>query len=516
MKVSSKYRIFSIVIFFILGLACLLSIIYGTAYIVNNIIKYKVQNYAVEINNYFYKDVALQDTKAFRVVNEVDEHQWGGNINYLNLMINSINFFSGTSAVNIKLRNNKGQLIYSHTNTDISQLDEQKALDVTKPAYYRSLAYYLDLMGSVFYPQQFKTINYNSSSLGQVQSAIMRNTVFEDANGLIKLGTLVHVIVPLMDKNPGSNFSVLSYLEVYYDITAVWIKMENMRYIVILFALAVMSVIAWYQSIIYNKFQKVIDVMIDLNNRLRVEKQVIENQNIQKTVFLSTISHEMKTPLSSIIGYSEVILAEQADEVSNPTYKQYAEDIDNMAKYTLALVKDILDYAKATVAILKLDTSCFDIRKILLFSVKMVELKAQESAVKILLNMSSESLAIVADQKRFKQSVLNILTNAIKYTPAGGEIKIYADFDRSMKYDQVRIIFEDNGIGIAPKDLSNAVENYHEINELKSTKYDGTGLGLPFTKKLIELMGGKFEIESELGHGTKITFIFKYQDKLIS
>ena len=120
----------------------------------------------------------------------------------------------------------------------------------------------------------------------------------------------------------------------------------------------------------------------------------------------------------------------------------------------------------------------------------------------------------MADQKRFKQCVLNILTNSIKYTPSGGEIRIFADIDKSMKFDQVKIIFEDTGIGIDPKDLAKSSESFEKIEAVQSTKYEGTGLGLPFTRKLIELMGGKFDIESELGKGTRISFTFKYQDHI--
>ena len=321
--------------------------------------------------------------------------------------------------------------------------------------------------------------------------------------------------MPIIDKS-GSNRDtpILGVVEYYFDMSYGWSKAQRVALMMLSISGLILFTTLIHLRAIYDKFHNVVGMMIKLNDQLLVDKEEAANELKRKTIFLSTISHEMKTPISAIAGYSEDMLMEQTGPINNPIYKQYIEDINSISKYTLSLVKDILDYARATTNQLSIEFSCFDVRKILISCARMVELRAKQFGLKIHLDLSADSIPIMADQKRFKQCVLNILTNSIKYTPSGGNIRIYASIDQSMKFDQVKIVFEDSGIGIDPKDLAKSSENFEKINEVKSTKYEGTGLGLPFTRKLIELMGGKFYIESELGKGTKISFLFKYQEKL--
>jgi two-component system cell cycle sensor histidine kinase PleC len=506
MKIINKYRLISLLFFLLLSVTCLLTIVFCHSYIVNDILKYRIENHAINVSNYYYRDVVIKNIKGLQVTNISDSHEWINDINYVNYMIDNISFFLGNEAVQVKVRDAKGQVIFA---LDQFHLEYPK---INNERRYNIFTDGLDDLGKIFFPRQFDHINYDKTLFGKIQSTIIKGATFRDSKGLLTVGTLAQVITPIIDTTSKSNNFTIGVIEFYYNITPSWERAVYMRGILITFVSLIFLAIIFHIRVIYNKFQNVIDVMLDLNNKLRIEKEESENENVQKTVFLSTISHELKTPLNAIIGYSDAIIMEEMGAIKNPVYKQYVEDISNISKYTISLVKDILDYAKATVDKLKMNNSCFDIRKVIIFCIKMVEFRAHQSAVKINLNLSTDSLPIMADQKRFKQCILNVLTNAIKYTPAGGYIKISATIDKTMKYDQIKIIFEDNGIGISQKELSKAIESFEKIVEVKSTKYEGTGLGLPFTRKLIENMGGKFEIESELGKGTKITFIFKYQD----
>jgi len=509
MRLTNNYKITSLVLFVSLFLGCMLATIYCYSYMINNIVKNRFVNSAVATNNYYYDQIVSINLNGYDVINNKDYHQWNSEASYLKLMLDSIRFFIGSEAINLNLRNARGKVILS---LDQYQITSDPIDNVPGASH---IFYYLDKAGSIFFPDQFTNTSFEKSLLGFTQSTIIPNATFRNSEGYLTKGVIAKVIMPIIDKS-GSNRDnpVLGVVEYYFDMSFGWSKSQRVAMIMFTILGLLLFITILHLRSVYDKFHNVVGMMVKLNDKLLSAKEEANDELQRKTIFLSTISHEMKTPISAIAGYSEDMLMEQTGSINNPIYKQYIEDINSISKYTLSLVKDILDYARATTNQLSMEYSCFDVRKILISCARMVELRAKQFGLKLHLDLSADSLPILANQKRFKQCILNILTNSIKYTPSGGNIRIYADIDRSMKYDQVKITFEDTGIGIDPKDLAKSLENFEKINEVKSTKYEGTGLGLPFTRKLIELMGGKFDIESDFGKGTKISFTFKYQDHI--
>ena len=492
----------------LLLICCSLTAIYFYAYMINAIVKQRYVNTAENTNNYYYNQVVSSHLDGFDIINKYDYHQWNNEIAYLKLMIDSIKFFSGTNTVNLNLRNTRGKVVLSLDPLSISEIPFAEIGNSYK------FFYFLDKASSIFYPDQFERITYEKSLLGRTQSTIIPFATFRNSEGYLTKGVLAKIIIPIIDQSGTNDNPIIGVVEYYFDITFGWGKTQKIAMVIFLIMGILIFIMVIHLRQVYSKFHNVICIMMKLNDNLLESKKDAAEELNRKTIFLSTISHEMKTPISAIAGYSEDMLMEQVGPINNPIYKQYVEDINNISKYALSLIKDILDYARAATNQLLMEYGCFDVRKILIFCARMVELRANQFGLKIKLSLSTDSLPIMADQKRFKQCVLNILTNSIKYTPSGGEIRIYADIDKSMKFDQVKITFEDTGIGIDPKDLVKSSESFEKIEEVQSTKYEGTGLGLPFTRKLVELMGGKFDIESELGKGTKISFTFKYQDHI--
>lgn len=508
MKLTNNYRITSIMLIALLLVGCITAVVYCYAYIINSFVKQRFVNTAIATNNYYYNQVVSNNLNGFDVINKMDYHQWDSESTYLKLMLDSIKFFSGTEAVNLNLRNIRGKVVLS---LDPWHVRKTQLNDLNKR---RKFFHLLDKVSSIFYPHQFEEISFEKSSLGSTQSTIIMDASFRNSEGYLTNGVVAQVIMPLIDQSGINENPIIGTVEYFYDISFSWYSAQKIAMMLSFVMGMLIFIMTMHLRQVYNKFQQVTEVMMQLNESLLTSKKEAAEELNRKTIFLSTISHEMKAPISAIAGYSEDMLMEQVGTINNPIYKQYVEDINSISKYALSLIKDILDYARATTDQLIMESTCFDVRKILIFCARMVELRANQFGLKIKLDLSVESLPIMADQKRFKQCILNILTNSIKYTPSGGEIRIYTDIDRSMKFDQVKIIFEDTGIGIDPKGLVKSAQNFEKIEEVKSTKYEGTGLGLPFTRKLIELMGGKFQIESELGKGTKISFVFKYQDHI--
>jgi two-component system cell cycle sensor histidine kinase PleC len=251
----------------------------------------------------------------------------------------------------------------------------------------------------------------------------------------------------------------------------------------------------------------------EVNLELAEAKEKAEVESSEKSKFLANISHELRTPLNAIIGFSEIIKTESLGPVGNQQYKDYANDINNSGTHLLSLINDILDYSKAAAEKLKVESIELDVTKILTTSMRLVKPRAEEAKVNLVEDISKETLILVADPKRLKQAVLNLLSNSVKFTPENGSVTMSAWIDH--KANILNIQVKDTGIGIADNDISKAMSTFGQVDSKLSRKYEGTGLGLPLTKKLVELMKGKFNIQSELGFGTTVTLSFPYSPPVV-
>ena len=237
---------------------------------------------------------------------------------------------------------------------------------------------------------------------------------------------------------------------------------------------------------------------------LRMAKLAAEDANRAKSDFLASMSHELRTPLNAVIGFSEVLQDRYFGEL-NEKQADYVNDILESGKYLLSLINDILDLSKIEAGKVELELEKLNMNEILENSLIMIRQKCVEHGIDVSLDMPKnlKDLEMMADERRLKQIMYNLLSNATKFTPDGGAITMEAE----QKGDQIIISVKDTGIGITLGDQEKIFEEFYQVKGSIVNKTAGTGLGLSLTKRLVEMHGGKIRVESEgEGKGSKFSF----------
>jgi len=240
------------------------------------------------------------------------------------------------------------------------------------------------------------------------------------------------------------------------------------------------------------------------NAALQSQAELAREENKQKSQFLANITHELRTPLNAIIGFSDILKNEFIPAPGQGSHTNYINDIHSAGTHLLSLINDILDYSKAEAGKLELEVTEVNVIKMIQNCIRLVSPRAEMGNVRLLEALPKTPVVMMTDGKKFKQVLLNLLSNAVKFTPPEGSVKvsIWEDLQEDVWVFEVR----DSGIGIAPKDISRAMAPFGQVDNALSRKFEGTGLGLPLTKKFVELMGGTFTISSEPDKGTTVTF----------
>ena len=222
---------------------------------------------------------------------------------------------------------------------------------------------------------------------------------------------------------------------------------------------------------------------------------------------LSMTSHELRTPLNAIIGFSDIMRQEIFGSLGDPRYTRYAELVHESGNRLLGMINDFLDLSKLDAGKLRLNTQTIEVLRVILDSVRELEVLAAKSHVCLSVHVFDGVSFLVADDKRLRQMVLNLLSNALKFTPAGGEISI----DVYRRAASIAISVSDTGVGMREEDIATALEPFGQVENLQVANNQGTGLGLPLTKQLAELHGGTLELESHPGRGTTVTILLPEQ-----
>lgn len=233
-----------------------------------------------------------------------------------------------------------------------------------------------------------------------------------------------------------------------------------------------------------------------------------EAANVAKSQFMSNISHELRTPLNAIIGFSSMMKEEQFGPISDK-YREYLSDILRSSQNLLTIINDILDLSKAESSKLSIQYTSFQLIKIIEKAQNMLEERAMEGKVQIEITSPTPKARIVADRVRMLQILLNLLSNAVKFSPPGEKILIHYEVEPvNDEISYVTIEVSDQGIGMTPDEIATALGHFNQVDAGHDRRYEGTGLGLTLTKKLVELHAGNLRIESEKGKGTRVKVKF--------
>jgi len=239
-----------------------------------------------------------------------------------------------------------------------------------------------------------------------------------------------------------------------------------------------------------------------LAKELSAAKIAAEFANRTKSEFLANMSHELRTPLNAVIGFSEAMSSAMFGPLS-AQYREYAKDIQDAGNHLLEILNDILDLSKIEAGRLELCDERLMIQELFDACWRMVAERASTAGLTI--EFRETGLEVRADELRVKQALLNVVANAIKFTPRGGRITVAAD---STPLGEIMISVQDTGIGIAAKDISLVLEPFGQVANAQTRMHQGTGLGLPLVYRLIEIHGGEVWLDSELGEGTTVTLVF--------
>ncbi len=230
-----------------------------------------------------------------------------------------------------------------------------------------------------------------------------------------------------------------------------------------------------------------------------------EAANRSKTSFLANMSHELRTPLNAILGFSEMMKREMLGPVSPPKYRDYVEDIHQMGVHLLSLVNDVLEMSKVEAGESQLSESEFPVREVIEDGIRTVTAAYRDRSTTVILDRQSILPDLCADRRMFTQMVLNLMSNAVKYTPQSGRIRVTGVLAENGSF---RLSVSDTGIGMTDQEVIEAFEPFRRVDHALTSNFEGIGLGLPLTKAMVEMHGGKLEIASISNHGTTATLVF--------
>jgi signal transduction histidine kinase len=226
-----------------------------------------------------------------------------------------------------------------------------------------------------------------------------------------------------------------------------------------------------------------------------------ESANQAKSRFVASMSHELRTPLNAIIGFSELLQSDDAP-LSEDRRKEYARDIHSSGKHLLSVINDILDISRIEAGKVSLDEEETSISDLIDSTYRMVRPRAEETGVVVASRVDAAVTTVLADRRLLLQTLLNLASNAVKFTERGGSVDIAA---HPASDGGVDIVVRDTGIGMSAEDIARVGEPFLQVDGRLSRKFEGTGLGLVIAKRLAEMHGGQLSIESILGAGTTMT-----------
>jgi signal transduction histidine kinase len=236
-----------------------------------------------------------------------------------------------------------------------------------------------------------------------------------------------------------------------------------------------------------------------------------ETQSAARSLdFLAKVSHDVRTPLNSILGFTELMLQERFGPIGNARYRGYMEDIHQSGLYALSLLNDLLDISKIEAGKFELDFTAVDLSELVAECVNSLQPLAKRERILLRMSFAADLPAVIADTRRLKQILLNLLSNAIKFTAMGGQVIVSGAM---IEGGELRLRVRDNGVGMTKDEIALAMQPFHQLDTAPRNQ-TGTGLGLPLTKALVDANRARLELTSARGVGTSADVIFP-PDRLV-
>jgi signal transduction histidine kinase len=397
---------------------------------------------------------------------------------------------SGLSVVKIKIYRLDGLTVYS---SEFSQIGDDKSqnLSFTKTA-----------------------------AKGTPASKSGFRTAFMGINGPLKDLYIIESYLPIR----GKSGAVEGVFELYSDATARVAAVTNQVKRLSIGLVLTFGLLYGVLFIIVRRADKIIKRQYsDLHNevgerltaeqKLRLALQDAEYANKTKSEFLAHMSHELRTPLNSIIGFAETMGREIFGKLGNPKYREYANDIHRSGSHLLELINEVLDVSKVEAGAMEMNEDDVDLAAMMKECAALMKDGAKKVGIELRVSIPKNLPEFRGNSRRLKQIFLNLLANAIKFTPAGGRITLDARIEEG---DGLKIAVADTGIGIQPDDLSRILLPFEQVEGHLRRTTQGTGLGLALSKSLTELHGGELSLESEPGVGTTVTLRFPPERALVA
>ena len=257
------------------------------------------------------------------------------------------------------------------------------------------------------------------------------------------------------------------------------------------------------------KYLYSVHIMLDITERKKmieaeIMQETAEAANKAKSDFLASMSHEFRTPLNAIIGFSELMATGLSGRLTDQQ-KEHVTDIFTSGQHLLSLVNDILDLSKVEAGRMELQMNEFNIERLVESSIALFKEKAYKHSLQMTLKITHGLDTMIGDERKIKQVLFNLLGNAVKFTPDGGRIQVEATLTNDKEF--LKYSVSDTGIGISPEDQNKLFKPFEQVDTRLTRKYKGTGLGLSLCKQLVELHGGRIWVENEVGKGSKFIFV---------
>ena len=255
-----------------------------------------------------------------------------------------------------------------------------------------------------------------------------------------------------------------------------------------------------------SRYEEAIAVLKKTEQRLAADLTKSEAQSMAKSEFIANLSHELRTPLNAIIGFSDIMSNESLGPIGSSKYKEYSTDIHKAGNHLLTLINDILDMSRAESGQMHVHLEPVDVRDTINGAARMFQERARRKGVTLKTEIAPDFPKLRTDERRLRQVLINVIGNAVKFTAAGGLVVVKGGVDP--QDGAFLIVISDNGIGIDAADLPMVMSRYGQVRDSQADREPGSGIGLPLTQKIVEALGGKFELRSQRKVGTAVTLRF--------